>query len=139
MRNFVGLVLICLATSVIFASLIYYSLLHIEPTDISWEAAQGKKIWDDYGCIQCHAIVGNGGYSAPDLTNILTLRDEEWIKQFFTEPPLMPASRNKRHKQLEQNQVKNLLEYLRLVDQINTLNWPPPPEKKGTLKVKRIN
>jgi nitric oxide reductase subunit C len=139
MRNVVGILITVLSTCVIFASLIYFSLDRIEPKEISWEEAQGKKVWDDFGCIQCHAILGNGGYAAPDLTKVVTLRSEEWLRDFFINPPLMPNSKHKHHKKLNEEQIGYLLQYLHLVEEINTLDWPPSGDKKNVLEVKRIN
>lgn len=138
MRNIMVVVITVLTTLVVFMVLIYYSFQKIEPRDISWEAAQGKKVWDDFGCIQCHALVGNGGYAAPDLTKVVITRGDQWLKNFFSEPPLMPASKFRRHKKLNQEQTSFILEYLRLVGEINTLNWPPS-QRKNNLEVKRIN
>lgn len=36
----------------------------------SYDAIEGKKAFEQYQCMDCHAIVGNGGYFAPDLTNV---------------------------------------------------------------------
>lgn len=138
MRNIMVLVITVLTTIVIFTALIYYSVQNIEPKVISWEAAQGKKVWEDFGCIQCHALVGNGGYAAPDLTNVVATRGDQWLKNFFTNPPLMPSSKFRHHKKLNQEQISFLLEYLRLVGELNTLNWPPSP-RKNNLELKRIN
>ncbi|MGI6226074.1 MAG: c-type cytochrome [Peptococcales bacterium] len=132
MRNIVWLVIISLMTSVTFLVFVFYSLEQMETQKITEEAIQGKKIWDNYGCIQCHTIFGNGGYSAPDLTNVITDRGEGWIKTFFREPPLMPFSKNRRHKQLEEDKIIYLLEYLHLVGKTNTLNWPPSAIKNIT-------
>jgi len=138
MRTFTWLLVITLGTCTVFAGLVYYSLSRMEPREVPLEAAQGKKIWENHGCIQCHAILGNGGYLASDLTNVINHRDEKWLEHFFLAPPLIPAS-NKRHKGLEEDQVEKMLEYFRLVAQINTLNWPPPAKNESiTLKAKRV-
>jgi len=105
MRTIVWFLVIILVTCTVFAVLIYYSLIRIEPSEVPFEAVQGKKIWEDHGCIQCHAILGNGGYLASDLTNIISRRDEKWLEEYFLTPPLMPSS-NKRHKKLEEGQVR---------------------------------
>ncbi|VVB93404.1 Cytochrome C oxidase, cbb3-type, subunit III [uncultured archaeon] len=36
----------------------------------NYDAVEGKKAFEQYQCMDCHTIVGNGAYFAPDLTRI---------------------------------------------------------------------
>ncbi len=118
---------ITIVTITSFAALIYFSILQVLPRDIPPEAVSGKDTWERHGCMQCHAIVGSGGYSAVDLTDILSHRDNEWLKEFFRNPPMMRPDNIRRHPALEESEIKNMMAYLRVVNEINTRGWPPPP------------
>jgi len=41
---------------------------------ITGDAARGKEVYEASGCASCHMIDGQGGDSAPDLSNVGTLR-----------------------------------------------------------------
>lgn len=36
----------------------------------NYDAVEGKKAFEQYQCMDCHTIVGNGAYFAPDLTRV---------------------------------------------------------------------
>ncbi|MCW3489525.1 c-type cytochrome [Dethiobacter alkaliphilus] len=118
--------LISLTTVIGFAVLIYYSILRVNPSVVPPEAAAGKEIWERQGCMQCHAIMGSGGYSASDLTDVVTRHSEEWLEEFFLNPPLMEPS-HRRHPGLAGAEIVHMLTFLRLVDEIDNLDWPPAP------------
>ncbi len=126
-KTTVIILIVTLGTTGIFSFLIYYSLLRVYPSEISAEAADGKRIWETYACMECHTILGNGGYSATDLTNILSQRGEKWLEDFFSNPPIMRPSRVKHHLGLDKHNTGNLIEYFKMIEQINTLAWPPSP------------
>jgi len=123
------LVLAAAITAGCFAGLIYYSFVRVTPRDISETAYEGKKVWEEYSCVQCHPILGNGGYSAPDLTNVVTLRSKEWLERFFAEPPILKPSKSKKHIGLESSEREKMIEYLEYINEIKKHNWPPPSKK----------
>jgi nitric oxide reductase subunit C len=123
------LVLVAAITAGCFAGLIYYSFVRVTPRDISETAYEGKKVWEEYSCVQCHPIFGNGGYSAPDLTNVASLRSKEWLEQFFAEPPILKPSKSNKHISLESAEREKIIEYFKYINEIKKNNWPPPPRK----------
>ncbi len=129
LTSFILLVVIII-TAIGFSALIYYSLIRVEPQYVSEEAKEGKRIWEENGCMECHAILGNGGYSAPELTDVISRRGEEWIEGFLLEAPVVRPSKRKRHLQLKGEKQQNILAYFRLIAEINTLGWPPSPKIK---------
>jgi len=131
----VWLCIIIFITVLTFGGFIYFSLLHLNPKEISREAVKGKKVWGNHGCAECHSLLGNGGYLAGDLTNIVNQQEIEWLENFLINPPLLPSS-NKRHVKLDLGQTKNLIEYLRLVNEINTLGWRSPPKNRPFIQNK---
>ena len=45
---------------------------------ITPEVVEGKHVWHRKNCINCHTILGEGAYYAPDLTKITDLRGEAY-------------------------------------------------------------
>jgi len=50
------------------------------------DAAAGKQVYDTAGCAACHAIRGQGGQQAPDLSNIGGSRPLAVIREAILEP-----------------------------------------------------
>ncbi|HHI70089.1 MAG TPA: c-type cytochrome, partial [Rhodobacteraceae bacterium] len=62
---------------VIFLLLTYQSRRYIinESTNAETLTASveaGKRVWERKGCIDCHTILGEGAYFAPELGNVMT-------------------------------------------------------------------
>jgi len=45
------------------------ALVTVDFNGITFNAIEGKKTFEQYQCMGCHTIVGNGAYFGPDLTN----------------------------------------------------------------------
>ena len=50
------------------------------------EVVAGKHVWHRKDCINCHTLLGEGAYYAPDLTKIAQLRGEPYLRQFLKDP-----------------------------------------------------
>ncbi|MDW7675027.1 MAG: c-type cytochrome, partial [Bacillota bacterium] len=88
-KYFIG---ISLVIGLLFFGTVAQSLYYLHQNkklSVDDEVAAGKLIWQRENCMECHAIFGNGGYSASDLTKIMEKRDTEWLMNFFSEPPVM--------------------------------------------------
>ncbi len=46
----------------------------------------GRELFFEKGCIGCHSIGGKGGKIGPDLANVATRRDAQWIFDHFKDP-----------------------------------------------------
>lgn len=123
-RSVLWLLLVTLATAGSFLILVFYSLNNMSPRLIPVESAEGKQVWEKHSCIECHSIMGNGGYSAPDLTNVISERGDKWLEQFFLDPPVIRPSEKKRHMKLDHGETQKIIEYLGFVDQIKNNHWP---------------
>ena len=44
--------------------------------EITEDVQEGKHVWHRENCINCHTLLGEGAYFAPDLTKITQLRGE---------------------------------------------------------------
>ncbi len=48
-----------------------------------YSAIDGKRVFQAYNCMDCHTIVGNGAYFAPDLTKIYAKAGPAWLAAFL--------------------------------------------------------
>ncbi len=54
-------------------------------------AVDGWKVAQDYDCMGCHTIVGNGAYFAPDLTKVFEEHGPAWVRAFLDNPANFPT------------------------------------------------
>jgi nitric oxide reductase subunit C len=91
----------------------------------------GKHVWHRKNCINCHTLLGEGAYFAPDLTKIAQLRGEPYLRQFLKDPArfyseeqhgrLMP------NPNLSDQEIGDVIAFLTWVSNIDNNNWPPRP------------
>ncbi len=46
----------------------------------------GKNVWHRNNCINCHTLLGEGAYYAPDLTQITAQRGAAYLREFLKDP-----------------------------------------------------
>ncbi|MCB0803914.1 MAG: cytochrome c [Bacteroidetes bacterium] len=84
------------------------------------EAKLGKKLFQEKNCISCHQIYGLGGYMGPELTNIISYRDnDESIARAF----LKGGTAKMPNFQLNDEEIDALISYLKYIDKAG--NYPP--------------
>ncbi len=54
-------------------------------------ALKGKQVFQAYNGMDCHTIVGNGAYFAPDLTKIYEIAGPAWLKAYLGSPGTYPT------------------------------------------------
>ena len=91
----------------------------------------GKNVWHRNNCINCHTLLGEGAYYAPDLTQITAHRGAGYLHEFLKDPSrfyseerdrrLMPQLR------LSDEDITNVIAFLTWVSKIDTQGWPPRP------------
>jgi mono/diheme cytochrome c family protein len=59
----------------------YYASMKVIPS-----SAQGRRLFQQKGCIGCHSIGGKGGNIGPALDDVGLRRTPEWMMQHFREP-----------------------------------------------------
>lgn len=66
------LIIATLASAVVFLGMTVDSIRQVpartHSDQLSPDAVEGKRIWQQYDCNDCHTILGIGGYYAPDVT-----------------------------------------------------------------------
>jgi len=99
--------------------------------DLTPKVKKGKKVWHEYNCVNCHTLLGEGAYYAPDLTNIASQRGDAYLKAFMKDPSqfyseddygrLMPDL------EMSDKEIEQVIAFLGWVDNIDTQGWPPRP------------
>ena len=94
----------------------------------------GKRVWEDNTCINCHTILGEGAYFAPEVGNVTTrwgvLDDPEaafealkgWME---AQPTGIEGRRQMPQFNLTDEEIRNLTNFLIWVDHIDAQDWPP--------------
>lgn len=123
----------------IFVGLTVHSHLYIvnrstAAVPLTEEVAAGKHVWERHTCINCHTLLGEGAYFAPELGNV-------WIRYGGDENPegaraalkgwmqAMPTGIEGRRQMpqfnLSEQQLDDLASFLEWVSKIDTQGWPP--------------
>ncbi len=103
---------------------------------ITPEVIAGKHVWHSKNCINCHTLMGEGAYYAPDLTKITQQRGEAYLTAFLKDPSQFYSEAvNRRlmpNQHLTETQIHDVIAFLSWVGNINTNGWPPRPIQVST-------
>ena len=92
---------------------------------------EGKHVWHRYNCINCHTLMGEGAYYAPDLTQITKQRGEAYLTAFLKDPSKFYSEIKHRrimpNLKLKDQEITDVIAFLDWVSEINTNGWPPRP------------
>ncbi|MES0826492.1 MULTISPECIES: c-type cytochrome [Ruegeria] len=95
---------------------------------------RGKHVWEKHACINCHTIMGEGAYFAPEVANVMTrwgvLDDPEsafeslkgWME---AQPTGIPGRRQMPQFNLSDEELRDLTNFLIWTDNIDAQGWPP--------------
>lgn len=123
----VAFVLVLTVALLVFLALSVFSLFAVDPRAVPEKVAAGKRVWQRYGCVECHTVLGNGGYNGPDLTHIAAVRRRQDLEDFLTRPQPMRPHARRRHPPVKPEEVKALVAYLEFLDRLQVKGWPPRP------------
>ncbi|MBT9293083.1 c-type cytochrome [Prosthecodimorpha staleyi] len=96
--------------------------------------ARGKRVWEKNACIDCHTILGEGAYFAPELGNVFIRyggdKDpagaRETIKSWMqAQPTGVPGRRQMPQFNLTDQELDDLAAFLEWTAKIDTQGWPP--------------
>ena len=96
--------------------------------------AAGKHIWEKNACINCHTLLGEGAYFAPELGNVMKrwgVADDpvaaaEALKTWMQAMPTgIEGRRQMPNFPLTDQEYRELSDFLLWTGRINTQNWPP--------------
>lgn len=92
---------------------------------------RGKHLFDRSNCMGCHTILGEGAYYAPELTRAYVRRGPEWIAVFLADPQAMfPGERKMVQYNFNEEQIGDLIAFLKWVGEIDTNGFPAEPDLK---------
>ncbi len=94
--------------------------------EITPAVVRGKHIWETRNCIGCHTLLGEGAYFAPELGNVYKRRGPDFIKAWMqAQPTGAPGRRQMPNFHLNDQQLNDLVEFLKWTNGVDTENWPP--------------
>ena len=73
---------------------------------------EGKKLYEERRCGMCHAIGGQGGKVGPDLSDVGTKRDGDWLKKFLKDPKGTGTGAKMMPVKATEQELSALVEYL---------------------------
>jgi nitric oxide reductase subunit C len=91
----------------------------------------GLRVWGRYNCENCHTLLGEGSYFAPDLTQIVAQRGAVYLASFLADPSRFYSE--ERHGRLmpklglSEAEIADVIAFLGWVGKIDTNGWPPRP------------
>jgi nitric oxide reductase subunit C len=98
---------------------------------ITADVVAGKHVWHRKNCVNCHTLLGEGAYYAPDLTKITDLRGEAYLQAFLKEPGRFYNEQTNRrvmpNLNLSDPEIRQLVAFLSWTSRIDTHGWPPRP------------
>jgi len=123
---------------VVFAGLVAHSVTKAtaiaDANPITPSVAVGKQVWEKHACIDCHTLLGEGAYYAPELGNVwvryggrenpATAREglKDWIR---SQPTGVEGRRQMPHFNISETELDALVDFFKWTSEINTQNWPP--------------
>ena len=124
---------------VIFVGLAIHSHIYIVETStnkatLTASVESGKRIWEEKACVNCHTILGEGAYYAPELGNVMTrwgVNDDpeaafDVMKSWMdAQPTGVEGRRQMPQYHLTDEEVRNLTDFLLWTNTIRTQEWPP--------------
>lgn len=94
--------------------------------NITDSVVRGKHIWETRDCIGCHTLMGEGAYFAPELGNVYTRRGGPFIKAWIqAQPTGSPGRRQMPQFNLTDQELDDMVAFLKWTSEVNTNKWPP--------------
>src|SRR5690348_15221672 len=99
--------------------------------EITPAVIRGKDTWHRNNCINCHTLLGEGGYYAPDLTKITQQRGAAYLTAFLKNPSQFYSEEKHRrlmpNPNLSEGEIGDVIAFLDWVSHIDNQGWPPRP------------
>jgi nitric oxide reductase subunit C len=97
------------------------------PEDITDKVVWGKRVWERHACIDCHTLLGEGAYYAPELGNVIKRRGEDFVRAVLVSASVQGWGTTRKMPQfdLSEEDIEGLVEFFKWTGNIDTNNWPP--------------
>ncbi len=101
---------------------------------LSDSVARGKAVWEKHACINCHTILGEGAYFAPELGNVWVryggVEDPDTARELLkawmqSQPSGIEGRRQMPQFNLSDQDLDDLVDFFAWVSRIDTQGWPP--------------
>ena len=112
----------------------YINEVSTDRAGLTDSVALGKRIWEREACINCHTILGEGAYFAPEVGNVMArwgvADDPEgafdvmkgWME---SQPSGIEGRRQMPQFNLPDEEIRALTDFLLWTNKIRTQDWPP--------------
>ncbi|MDP2698441.1 cytochrome c [Thalassospira sp.] len=113
---------------------IYIKTVSTDESKLSPSVVAGKHIWERHSCINCHTLLGEGAYYAPELGNVWVRYGGEddpegardTLKAWMAvQPTGIEGRRQMPQFNLTDPELDQLIDFLEWTSKIDTQNWPP--------------
>lgn len=98
---------------------------------ITEEVLAGKDVWHYKNCVNCHTLMGEGAYFAPDLTRITHHRGDAYLTSFLQDPGRFYSAEEHGRVMpvlgLSEADIANVIAFLDWIAAIDNFDWPPRP------------
>ena len=95
------------------------------------QVVRGQHVWHENNCINCHTLLGEGAYYAPDLTKITDQRGAVYLQAFLRDPTRFYSEEQDRrimpNPNLTDEDIDAVIAFLEWVSNIDNQDWPPRP------------
>lgn len=101
---------------------------------LSDSVVRGKHVWEKHSCINCHTLLGEGAYFAPELGNVWVRyggrEDPEIARAVLSawmqsQPSGIEGRRQMPQFNLTEQELNDLADFLEWTSRIDTQGWPP--------------
>ncbi|MFZ1468171.1 MAG: cytochrome c [Paracoccaceae bacterium] len=113
----------------------YITTVSTDEATLTPEVAAGKLLWEKHSCINCHTLLGEGAYFAPELVNVMTRwgiepGDHEGafeaVKGWMDAMPSgIEGRRQMPNFNLTDEEYRNIADFLLWINTIKAQDWPP--------------
>ena len=122
---------------VVFIALTLHSHYYIvtqSTVEVTDSVARGKHVWERNACINCHSLLGEGAYFAPELGNVWVryggVDDPEGAREalkmwILAQPTGIEGRRQMPRFDLTDQELDDLVDFLEWTSRIDTQGWPP--------------
>ena len=117
-------------SALLFLALTFHTIRKMPQRDhrenLTADVVRGKHLWETRNCVGCHTILGEGAYFAPELGNVYQRRGADFIKVWIkVQPTGVPGRRQMPQFHFSEQQLDDIVAFLKWTSEINTENWPP--------------
>ncbi len=112
----------------------YITTTSTDAAGLTDSVVAGKHLWEKHACINCHTILGEGAYFAPELGNVMTrwgVADDpeaafDALKGWMDAMPSgIEGRRQMPQFNLSDQEYREIADFLLWTNKIRAQDWPP--------------